>query len=80
MRNVFDRPNRRDRRIEDVVALCASRSTFARGYTRAEHNRAMDRLLDDLDLACPAATDRPEIVVRHARDEAGARLRLAGAC
>ncbi len=51
MRNVFDRPSRRDRRIDGIAALDVSR--LDRGYTPAEHDRAMDRLLADLGLATP---------------------------
>ncbi|HHN78677.1 MAG TPA: hypothetical protein ENK11_08415 [Phycisphaerales bacterium] len=80
MRNVFDRPTRRDCRIDDVVALDTTR--FDRGYTPAERNRAMDRLLADLGLESPnpLPTRRPEVVTRTGRVIEREETRLTLAC
>ncbi len=79
MRNVFDRPTRRDCRIDGVVALDASR--FDRAYTPAERDRAMDRLLADLGLedSPRLPTRRLEVVARRGRviEREEARLTLA---
>ncbi|MBZ0171396.1 MAG: hypothetical protein K8E66_03360 [Phycisphaerales bacterium] len=89
MRSVFDRPNRRDRRIEEIVALCASRSSFAGGYTAAEHACALDGLLADLGVvdspeieSHEGAPFNPEIVVKQfgEPDEDDSRLFLAATC
>ena len=80
MRNVFDRPTRRDCRIDDVVALDTTR--FDRGYTPAERNRAMDRLLADLGLEDSPRypTRRPEVVTRRGRVIEREETRLTLAC
>lgn len=74
MLSMFDRPTRRERRIDEFVALSLSRTRFGGGYTAAEHASALDRLLDDLDLDEGERT--PELVVREPRS----RLMLTGAC
>ena len=87
MRSMFDRPDRRDRRLEEFVALCASRSALARGYTRVEHDEAMDLLLADLAQIETARApgkqiDPPDIVVHpvYEEDEDDSRLFLTLAC
>lgn len=89
MRSVFDRPTRRDRRLEDFVALSASHSSFASGYTAAEHACALDGLLADLGVeGSPeiepheGAPFNPEIVVKPfgEPEEDDSRLFLAATC
>ena len=74
---MFDRPSRRECRIDEFVALSLSRTRFGGGYTAAEHASALDRLLDDLGLD-RADEDSPEVEVNWR--EPASRLVLTGAC
>ncbi|USN98138.1 MAG: hypothetical protein H6810_08070 [Phycisphaeraceae bacterium] len=92
MRRVFDRPNRLDRRFEEFLALCASCSPFAKGYTPAQHASALDALLADMGIADPGLekpvlstdiagfTNEPEIVVKPIFEEDDSHLFLAATC
>jgi len=68
---VLDMCTRRERRNDVYVATCASHSEFGKGYTKGEHEAALDRLLGDIELL--DAGDR-----QGSRDPAPHSLRLVG--
>ncbi len=67
----MDMCNRRERRNDVYVATCASHSDLAGGYTKGEHEAALDRLLADIEQL--DAAGQP-----GSRDAAGPSLRLVG--
>jgi hypothetical protein len=92
VRHSFGTPGRRDRRFNRFVALSVAQSKWPGGYTAAEHDAALDRLLADLDLPdTPAPTPRgeadepasaePDITVfPRLRREDDSRLFLTAGC